>query len=56
MSRERQAQWTHRLERLQTLRERFMGAKRYDRAYRAYLAVQRLYDRWADEVFANARG
>jgi len=56
MSRERQAQWSHRLERLQALRERFTCAHQYERAYKAYLAVQRLYDRWADEVFAAARG
>jgi hypothetical protein len=51
MSRERQAQWAHRLERLHALRERFTIARRYDRAYLAYLTIQRLYDRWADEVF-----
>jgi hypothetical protein len=51
MSRERQAQWTHRLEHLHALRERFTLARRYDRAYLAYLTIQHLYDRWADEVF-----
>ncbi len=55
MSRERQAQWARRLERLQVLRERFARASRYERAYKAYLAVQHLYERWADEVFATAR-
>ena len=55
MSPERQAQWTHRLERLRDLRERFARASRYERAYKASLAIQRLYDRWADEVFAGAR-
>jgi hypothetical protein len=54
MSRERQAQWSHRLERLKALQERFARANRYDRAYKAHLAVQYLYDRWADEVFAGA--
>ena len=55
MSRDRQAQWAHRLKRLQVLREQFTWAHRYDRAYKAYQVVQRLYDRWADEVFAAAR-
>lgn len=55
MSRERQAQWTHRLERLRALRERFTIAHRYDRAYEAYLTIQHLYDRWADEVFCSQK-
>ena len=55
MSHQRQAQWTHRLQRLQALRDRFTGSGRYDRAYKAYLAVQHVYERWADEVFASAR-
>ena len=55
MSRERQAQWTHRLDRLHALRERFTQAHQYDRAYKAYLTVQHVYDRWADEVFASHR-
>ena len=55
MSQERRAQWTLRLERLQSLKGRFASANRYDRAYKAHLAVQRLYDRWADEVFSAAR-
>jgi hypothetical protein len=50
MSRSRQAQWAHRLQRLQ---DRFVCAHRYERAYKASLTVQRLYDRWADEVFAT---
>ena len=54
MSRERQAQWQHRLERLRELRERFTEDHRYDRAYRAYLAVQHVYDRWAAEIFGAA--
>ncbi len=54
MSRNRQTQWALRLDRLQILRERFTCARRYDRAYKAYRAIQRLYDRWADEVFADA--
>ena len=54
VSRERQAQWTHRLERLHSLRERLTVAHRYDRAYKAYLAVQHVYDRWAEEMFGAA--
>ena len=55
MSRERQYQWTHRLERLHALQERFLDRHQYKRAYRAYLAIQHVYDRWADEVFAAGR-
>ncbi len=55
MSHQRQAQWTDRLQRLQALRDRLTGAGRYDRAYKAHLIVQHLYERWADEVFATAR-
>ncbi|WP_165820282.1 hypothetical protein [Microvirga sp. KLBC 81] len=55
MSRERQAQWTQRLERLQALRERFMAAHNYHRAYEAYLSIQRVYDCWADEMFRSQR-
>lgn len=55
MSHQRQAQWTHRLQQLQALRDRLTGAGRYDRAYKAHLAVQHVYARWADEVFAAAR-
>jgi hypothetical protein len=53
MSPERQAQWTHRLERLRALRERLTQAQRYDRAYETYRAAQHVYDRWADEMFAS---
>ncbi len=52
MSHQRQAQWTHRLQLLQALRDRLTGAGRYDRAYKAHLIVQHVYERWADEVFA----
>ena len=55
MSRERQAQWTHRLERLHTLRERFTRARHYDRAYDTYLIIQHVYERWADEMFCSPR-
>ena len=55
MSRERQAQWTHRLERLHALRERFTAAHHYDRAYEVYLTIQHVYDRWADEMFCTRR-
>ena len=55
MSHDRQAQWSHRLDRLRALRERFVAARRYDRAYKVYLAIQHVYDRWADEVFRAQR-
>ena len=55
MSHDRQAQWTHRLDRLHALRESFVIAHRYDRAYKVYLAIQHVYDRWADEVFRARR-
>jgi hypothetical protein len=55
MSHQRQEQWTHRLDRLRGLRERFVAARRYDRAYKVYLVIQHLYDRWADEVFRARR-
>jgi hypothetical protein len=55
MSQHRQAQWTHRLQQLQALRERLTAAGRYDRAYRAHLIAQHGYARWAHEVFAAAR-
>ncbi len=55
MSVQRQAQWAQRLGRLQTLREHFTRAGLYSRAHKAHLAVQRVYDRWADEVFALQR-
>ncbi len=55
MSHQRQEQWTHRLDRLRGLRERFVAARRYDRAYKVYLVIQHLYDRWADEVFRTRR-
>jgi hypothetical protein len=51
MSHERKAQWTHRLEYLLALRERFTSAHRYDRAYETYLTIQYAYDLWADEMF-----
>lgn len=55
MSHQRQTQWSHRLQQLQVLRERYMGAGQYDRAYKAHLAAQHVYERWADEVFAVPR-
>ena len=55
MSHERQAQWAHRLDRLRALRERFVAARRYDRAYKVYLVIQHLYDRWAGEMFCSPR-
>ena len=29
--------------------------ERYERAYKVYLVIQHLYDRWADEVFRAQR-
>ena len=55
MSHQRQTQWSHRLQQLQTLRERFTTVGRYDRAYKAHVILQHVYERWADEVFAAAR-
>jgi hypothetical protein len=55
MSRERQTQWTRRLERLHAVRERLTAACRYDRAYETYLIIQHVYDRWADEMFCAPR-
>ena len=55
MSHQRQAQWSHRLQRIQALRAHLTGAGQYDRAYEAYLVAQHAYDRWADEVFVAAR-
>jgi hypothetical protein len=55
MSHERQAQWTHRLERLHSLRDRFKTAHYYGRAYESYLTIQHVYDRWADEMFRSTR-
>ncbi len=55
MSQTRQSQWTQRIARLQTLKDRFAARSCYDRAYKAHLAIQHVYERWADEVFAAAR-
>ena len=55
MSNELQAQWSHRLDHLHTLRDRFVVAHCYDRAYKVYLVIQHLYDRWAGEVFRTQR-
>ena len=55
MSRQRQAQWTSRFQQLQALRARFMGAGQYHSAHKAHRVVQRMYERWANEVFATAR-
>jgi len=53
MSHERQAQWSHRLERLRALRERFAGAHHDGRAYETYLIIQHVHDRWGDEMFCS---
>ena len=55
MSHQRQTQWSHRLQQLNAMRERYMRVGRYDRAHKAYLAAQHVYERWADEVFAAPR-
>ena len=55
MSRDRQAQWSHRLDRLRALRERFVAARRADRAHKVYPSLLHVYDRWADEVFRAQR-
>lgn len=55
MSHERQAQWTHRLERLHALGERFTATHHYDRAYETYLTIQHVYACWADEMFSSQR-
>jgi hypothetical protein len=56
MSHVRQAQWSQRANRLHHLRDHFLASGRHDRAYRAYLAIQHLVDRWADEMFASPGG
>ncbi len=55
MSQSRQTQWSQRISRLQALKEHFTSRSSYDRAYKAHLAIQHVYDRWAGEVFASAR-
>jgi len=55
MSHHRQAQWSHRLQHLQALQARFARAGQYERAYKAYVVAQHVYDLWADEVFSAAR-
>jgi hypothetical protein len=55
MSHQRQAQWTHRLQQIQALRERYAGSGQYDRAHKAHLVAHRGYERWAYEVFAAHR-
>ena len=53
MSDQRKTQWTHRLEHLLALRERFTAAHQYTRAYETYLTIQHVYDLWADEMFRS---
>jgi hypothetical protein len=55
MTQTRLSQWAQRIARLQALKDRFAARSRYDRAYKAHLAIQHVYERWADEVFAAAR-
>ncbi len=54
MSQTRQTQWNQRLARLRALKDRYTDRSNHDRAYKAHLAMQRVYERWADEVFAAA--
>jgi hypothetical protein len=51
MSQERRAQWAHRVTHLQALRDSYIRSGRYDRAHKAYLTIQWVYERWADEAF-----
>jgi hypothetical protein len=55
MSQCRQTQWTLRITRLLALRDSFTSQRRYDRAYKAHMVIQRVYDQWADEVFAHSK-
>jgi hypothetical protein len=55
MSQNRRSQWSRRLARLQDLKARYARGSSYERAYRAHLVIQQVYERWADEVFASAR-
>jgi hypothetical protein len=50
MAHERQAQFALRLQEVKALRRYLAGAGQYERAYRADLLIQRLYERWADEI------
>ncbi len=54
MSQVRQSQWSRRLERLQEIKARYTATRRYGRADQAHRAIQHVYERWADEVFAAA--
>src|SRR3954469_24794730 len=47
--------FAHRLQQVKALRRYLAEAGQYERAYRADLLIQRLYERWADEMFAAAR-
>ncbi len=55
MSQCRQTQWALRITRLQALRDSFTSQRRYDRAYKAHMVIQRVYDQWADEVFSHSK-
>ena len=54
MSPVRQDQWTQRISRLRALKDRFTSQTSFDRAAQAHRAIQHVYERWADEVFAAA--
>src|SRR5215208_6657889 len=55
MSTERREQWNQRLDRLHSLRERFIRSDQFERAQRVGRVVHYAYDRWAAEVFAKPR-
>src|SRR5829696_3589878 len=55
MSNERREQWNQRLDRLHSLRERFIRSDQFERAQRVGRVVHYAYDRWAAEVFAKPR-
>ncbi len=54
MNPRRQIQWNQRLARLHVLKDHYVGRCSYDRAHKAHLAIQRVYERWANEVLAAA--
>ena len=54
MNASRQTQWNQRLARLHVLKDHYVSRCSYDRAHKAHLAIQRVYERWANEVLAAA--
>ena len=47
--------WTDRIDALRSLRARFAAMERYERASRAHLALQRAYERLANEIFSRVQ-